>query len=71
MPLYTYKCLLCSKVFEVLQSFKEKTLSKCNDEVCQLEEYTGSNHLYTYLRENRGLGVLKKQISNFNIKVGN
>ena len=71
MPLYTYKCLLCRKVFEVLQKFEEDSLNKCNDEVCQLEEYTGSNHHYTHLRENRGLGVLKKQISNFNIKVGN
>ena len=71
MPLYTYKCLLCRKVFEVLQKFEEGNLNKCNDEVCQLDEYTGSNLLYTYLRENRGLGVLKKQISNFNIKVGN
>ena len=71
MPLHTYKCLLCNKVFEVLQKFKEGSLDKCSDETCQLEEYIGSNHLYTHLRENRGLGVLKKQISNFNIKVGN
>ena len=71
MPLHTYKCLLCRKVFEVLQKFEEDSLNKCNDEVCQLEKYTGSNHHYTHLRENRGLGVLKKQISNFNIKVGN
>ena len=71
MPLYTYKCLLCRKVFEVLQKFEEGNLNKCNDEIFQLEQYIGCNHLYTHLRENRGLGVLKKQISNFNIKVGN
>ena len=70
MPLYTYKCLLCNEVFEVSQSFQENSLEKCNDKICQLNMYIGSNHIYTHLRENRGLGILKKQISNFNIKIG-
>ena len=70
MPLYTYKCLLCNEVFEVNQSFQENALEKCSDETCQLETYIGSNHIYTHLRENRGLGILKKQISKFNIKIG-
>ena len=43
MPLYTYKCLLCRKVFEVLQKFEEGNLNKCNDEICQLEQYIGCN----------------------------
>lgn len=49
MPIYTYKCSKCGKVFEYKQSIKDDSLSTCPIEVCEQEE--------------KGKGEVSRQIS--------
>lgn len=54
MPIYTYKCKKCGKVFEWTQSIKCKPLEYCPEEICEEETY-GKGEVERVISKNIGL----------------
>ncbi len=54
MPIYTYKCKKCGKVFEWSQSIKSKPLEHCPEGICE-EEVRGKGEVERVISKNIGL----------------
>lgn len=54
MPIYTYKCKKCGKVFEWTQSINSKPLEYCPEEICEEKPY-GKGEVERVISKNIGL----------------
>ena len=70
MPLYEYKCIMenCKQKFEVLQSLHDEPLNLCGKHCKLSHEYTGCNPQYTWMYEQKGVGVVKKWLSLYSVR---
>ena len=70
MPLYEYKCIMenCKQKFEVLQKMNDEPLNLCGEHCKLPHEYTGCNPQYTWMYEQKGVGVVKKWLSPYAVR---